>query len=530
MSSLYSLLNACQAEQETVATETRKRLVLWDKWLQPISDASAVGGEPDYNDDFEKIREEVDKLSGADAMLICELAEKLLVNTVKDIRIVTWYCWAKLHSEGESGLADGLELLAGLIERFGTQLYPQRDRSRKAALEWLAGSRLLNSLTLFPQVVKTDARRTAGALLLLSEATDAYPSEMRPELGALYSALEFRLMSAGGMDAVVPQVTADKEPTASHATSIPVISDIKSGSALLEQGRILARYLREQPGGWLAAHHLMKSLRHDTILVLPALEASGCTCIEPPKADRRALLKRLYLQQNWTELLDNADSMLSRGSNQVWMDLMWYTHQALLKSGQQVLAEIVVADLKGLLIRLPGLEALAFKDGTPFADEVTLSWIQQEVMSHAGGWGGDVVSGAANLADNDILQLESEALALADSSSVEKALDWLQNRPGVLTARQKWLLRLLMARVAEQYGKNELAIYLLDELNSQAGGLTLAQWEPVLLFEVRARHLKLLRMKAGRSETDKQQLNGQMDTLLSGLIQLDPARAAILCG
>jgi predicted component of type VI protein secretion system len=29
------------------------------------------------------------------------------------------YCWAKLHREGEQGLAEGLELLAGLLERFG---------------------------------------------------------------------------------------------------------------------------------------------------------------------------------------------------------------------------------------------------------------------------------------------------------------------------------------------------------------------------------------------------------------------------
>jgi hypothetical protein len=34
--------------------------------------------------------------------------------------------------------------------------------------------------------------------------------------------------------------------------------------------------------------------------------------------------------------------------------------------------------LQGLLARLIGLEGLAFNDGTPFADEVTLNWIQQQ--------------------------------------------------------------------------------------------------------------------------------------------------------
>ncbi|GJH59367.1 hypothetical protein ECZC03_48070 [Escherichia coli] len=39
-----------------------------------------------------------------------------------------------------------------------------------------------------------------------------------------------------------------------------------------------------------------------------------------------------------------------------------------------------------MLLRLPGLETLAFNDGTPFADEVTLSWIQQQVMECGERW------------------------------------------------------------------------------------------------------------------------------------------------
>ncbi|MGA9618009.1 MAG: type VI secretion system domain-containing protein, partial [Serratia proteamaculans] len=169
-------------------------------------------------------------------------------------------------------------------------------------------------------------------------------------------------------------------------------------------------------------------------------------------------------------------------------------------------------------------------DGTPFADEVTLNWIQQSVMETVGGWSAETVAAPGTGADDDILQLEPEAVALADSEGTDAALNWLQNRPGITTARQQWLLRLLMGRIAEQYGKNELATHLFSELGSQAEGVTLAQWEPGLLFEVRARHLKLLRMKAGRNESDKTRLQPEMEQLLAGLIALDPARAAVLCG
>lgn len=184
----------------------------------------------------------------------------------------------------------------------------------------------------------------------------------------------------------------------------PVLSNITSGQDLLAQARTLTAYLRVQPDGWLAAHRLMKSLRHDTLTIIPAPDAEGKTRIEPPRADQRAMLKRLYLQQSWSEILEQADSTFSRGANHLWLDLQWYIHQALVRSGQDVLADIIIADLKGLLRRLTGLETLAFNDGTPFADEVTLNWINQSVLDDMSVWQDEPVS-AASGADNDILAL-----------------------------------------------------------------------------------------------------------------------------
>ncbi|HCN5599924.1 TPA: type VI secretion system domain-containing protein [Escherichia coli] len=95
--------------------------------------------------------------------------------------------------------------------------------------------------------------------------------------------------------------------------------------------------------------------------------------------------------------------------------------------------------------------------------------------------------------------------------------------------RSNWLLRLLMARVAEQTGKNDLALHLLAELDERATRLTLSQWEPELVFEVKARRLKLLRMKSAKTESDRVRLQPDMEHLLAGLIAIDAARAAVLC-
>lgn len=51
-----------------------------------------------------------------------------------------------------------------------------------------------------------------------------------------------------------------------------------------------------------------------------------------------------------------------------------------------------------------------------------------------------------------------------------------------------------------------------EEINKLSGA------DPALLFEVKARRLKLVRMKVVRSESDKARLMPEMETLLSGLI------------
>lgn len=196
MSILQNLVAASQLDESVLRQQARSRQAQWQSWLAPISDAQPTGDDPGYDDDFQRIRDEVNKISGVDTELICQLAGQLLVTT-KDIRIVTYYCWARLHQDGEAGLADGLELLAGLLQRYGMQLYPQRDRSRKAALEWLAGTRILDSLSLFPEVVREDARRTVGALLLIDDCLTTEPETSRPDLQALWGALESRLIKGG---------------------------------------------------------------------------------------------------------------------------------------------------------------------------------------------------------------------------------------------------------------------------------------------------------------------------------------------
>lgn len=463
---------------------------------------------------------------------LCELARKCLCECAKDIRVVTWYVQARLSRDGEKGLAEGLLLLVAMLTRYGQACHPQRPVARKAALEWLNSAKVIDALLLWPEVDRNDAGLTAGAINLLQSAVADWPEAEKPSFAGLCTALENRLARSGGMEALVPQNSSaqdhGREPA--HSDS-PQLSAVKSGRDLLDQAKLLSRWLSEQPQGWLASHRLIKTVRWDTVNQIPPLDSSGRTRLVPPKPEYRAQLKRLYLQKNWTELVEQASQMYCEGVNHFWFDLQWYLWQGLSHAGQpwDTWTDSVLCDLRLLLKRLPGLEGLAWNDGTPFADEVTTAWIAEKV-NEEGLMYGDELATVVNGPADDVLLLESEAMEKGDTEGPEAALTWLQSRPGMDTPRHRWLIRLLMARVAEQYGRNEMALHLLGELTICAPQLTLGDWEPGLLFEIHARRLKLLRLKAGRSESDKARLMPEMESLIAGLIAIDPARAMVLCG
>lgn len=537
MSLLDTLISSCfEHDTEKAQQLTQQQIALWDRWLLPITPNSPTGEDPSYADDFERMKEEVNKLSGADTELICLLAENLLLNVCKDVRVVTYYIWARLHKEGEHGLADSLGLLAGLLTRYHTTLLPGRSAGRKSALEWLSGQRVLNSLSLYPEVDHNAFSRIIAHLATIEAEFATWDEADKPALAGLYRALEKRLAQSGGTQSLVPQNMGQTGTNNSHSALSDALQNtpsetIQSGRELSDHSKMLASYLRSRSHGWLAGHRLMKVVRWDTLYQLPPQNHQECTRLSPPRPEARAQLKRLYLQQHWGELVEQADKLFAEGVNHFWLDVQWYLYQALSKlpAPWNTWSDIIKHDLKQFLTRLPGLEKLYWEDGTPFADEVTLSWIKQQVMEENFDTMQGLSTSFSHRTDDElILALEAEAIIQADNEGIDAALKWLQYRPDITTPRQNWLVRLMMARVAEQFARHDLALNLLRELDKNAASLSLAQWEPDYIFEVKARQLHLYRTKIQRNVSDKTRIEQHMEQLLRELTAIDPVRSAIL--
>lgn len=515
-----NLLNALFGTRAP-ADLARTAVARWEPWLQPIRPDAPAGDDPGYDDDFLAIKDEVARLSDVNDTLIVDAAERLLQRTAKDARVAVYYIYARMRRDGAEGIASGFELLSALVDRFGSQLLPARPERRKAALEWLAGATFTDRLDRVQGLAGMPLERTLSALALILERTAQWEAPARPALDALFRRFEGRVEAPSAECAV-----AQPEPAPVALAS----GEVSSARDLLDRARQMALFLREQPHGYLAAYRLLRCVRWDTLTEVPPHEASGKTRLVAPRAELRAQLRRLLLQKQWPELLDRIERAFAEGANHFWIDLQYYafTAQDQAGGGYAPVRDLLATDCALMLERLPGLEQLAFADGTPFADDTTLEWIARHATVRDIERGEAVAPVALASASTDWAETEAQAADLAAQQSLDTAFAWLQSLPAPDGERDRFIRQLVMARVAARADRPDTALHLLSALEAAFARFQLAAWEPTLVFEARQQLLRLLKARMTRKDADKAAIAQRIDTLTADLIALDPARAVAI--
>ncbi|QYD71772.1 type VI secretion system protein TssA [Paraburkholderia edwinii] len=521
---------------------SRDRLNAWDAWLQPFkplaitgeSSAAQNGGsagrDPGYEDAFFELKDEASKLSGIDDALIVRHCEQLTKETGKDLRVAAYYAQARLRQDGPAGFADGLELVAALVDRFGESILPARAEAKKGALDMLATTRMLGILDSRGEFAPEDLERAIAALDVLIARTSVWPETARPNLQPLVARFERNDDPARNDNAE----SAASQPDLAVA-GVPTASTISSARDLLDQTRALTNWLRKQEDGYLSSARVARSIRWDTLHDLPPAAANGRTRLVAPRAEVRQQLKRLVLQKQWYELLERVEGALMEGANHLWFDLQYFQHVALdhIGSPYDRWRELLRADFALFLERLPAIERLAFEDGTPFADDTTREWIARHAVVR-NLEAGDSVTPLPVSVDHeagtagDWPEIEAQARDIAAADGIEAAFVWLDALPGLRTGRQRYLQRLVMARIADHSGHADAALALLAELDASARAVPLARWEPALMFEVKHHLVRMLKAQSQRKDADKPALARRVGDLQAELTVLDPARALAL--
>ncbi|WP_296657078.1 type VI secretion system protein TssA [Paraburkholderia sp.] len=537
---LGELFRSLFPARENAGELARARLDAWAPWLQPLAGETSigeddvsrgVGRDPGYEDAFFALRDEAGKLSGIDERLIVRSCEQLLKETGKDLRLAGHYAFARLRLDGPAGFADGLELAAALVDRFGEAVLPVRAEAKKGALDMLATTRVLDLLDSRGPFAPEDLERALAALDVLLTLTGAWPDAARPNLLPLVS--RFERKDATERSDAAAEVAPLPPAAASHASS--PVNSITSAQELLAQVRTMATWLRGGEGGYLAAVRLVRCVRWDAVHEVPSSNAASHTRLAEPRAELRQQLKRLVLQKQWHELLERVEGAFMEGVNHLWFDLQYFQHAALDQVGAPYSAwrELLRADFALFLDRLPGIERLSFSDGTPFADDTTLEWIARHAVVRNLEAGESVVplpvsAQSEEGGTGDWPEIEAQARDLAARDGIEAAFAWLEALPGLKSDRHRYLQRLVMARLADHAGRAETALALLAELDASAMSLPLARWDPALAFEVKHQLFRALKTVSNRKDADKPALARRIGELQGEMTVLDPARALLL--
>jgi len=112
---------------------------------QPIAGAQPAGNEVREEPVFELLEAEVAKLASPvhsvtmDWNKVTQWSTELLSTKGKDLLVACYLTGGLLEARGLYGLADGLKVLADMLETYWDTLYPglKRMRGRRNALQWL---------------------------------------------------------------------------------------------------------------------------------------------------------------------------------------------------------------------------------------------------------------------------------------------------------------------------------------------------------------------------------------------------------
>lgn len=366
------------------------------------------------------------------------LAAELLRVRGKDLLVGCYLAGALLQTGGAAGLRCGLEIVGDLVERHWDAMSPpvSRMRARRGALQWLvdrvdamhdAGAAACGGACSAELVAQLRAAaRRIDALLAerdddaptmravhafaerlpvevvevadeadVAEATeaadvaetaetaetaeaDAHGSTGGPAAEIAIAAAEQALIDPAGRAA--PSAGTDTNANADAARQ-PARLDEAAGreralADALAQLHCVATAFAQADWADARGFRLRRVACWSSVCALPETDAeNGRTRIAAPSASIVGAAKNIDGDGEPVAAVRFAEAHAQ--AFPLWLDLQRIAARALARAGgdgADARREVETA-VRALLARLPGLDALTFADGTPFADDATRAWL-----------------------------------------------------------------------------------------------------------------------------------------------------------
>lgn len=525
----------------------------------PIEGDKPAGIDVRYEPEFEALQNEIDKLGSPTASgqvdwdRIVATAAKIIETRSKDLTVASYLAVGLVRTAGAVGLDQGVQVLKDLVETFWDQLYPakKRMRGRLGALTWWLEKtetelqkldikkplpadqvqRMLDNLkaidaVLLEKMPEPPVLRPVQRMVERFEVEQAAPPEAAPK-----PALQEPAASA---TADRPEYKAEPGPAqAPPAASRPAPAVVETPESITnarEAGRAVDAALQKirQASAVMLTADLKKPLAYRLrrmaawakVDILPP-SSDGATQIPPPPAQVLDTFSQLQEAGNTRAFIETAEQKLSQFI--FWFDLNRMTAEGLndLGADHGRAHDEVCRETAAFLQRLPGIEALCFSDGMPFADPQTRDWLKG--LGRSGG-----VRAAASVdttanGDGPIRAKLLEAKAMARKKQLAEGVKLLQHhmrRCDSRSVRLRW--RLAIIQVLLSVKKTKAALPHTQQVLQEIDAFRLETWDPDLALEA----LSIVWQTLDAQNADEHKI--QAAQLVQRIAGIDPVTALSL--
>lgn len=463
----------------------------------PISGKNPAGEDVTYDDDFQRMKAEVDQIAsasstGVDFKELARLGEIILASKSKDLRVAAFFVMALERTRGLSGLAEGLLGIEMLIDNYWDEMYPplKRIAGRQNALQSMS-DRVKDWIA--SRTPDADDRqhleRALESVRRLQTVTMERMGERAPAISGLSQAIEELLRKAPRPAHEEEATTASDVRAAKSATTVQArtpevvtatssdgtLSDSDLERSLLQIARILTDVDRSDP----LAYRLTRMAMWGRIDAEPPSE-NARTMIPPPDEQRFTYLQGLLERKELSALVTKAEDEFVEMP--LWLDLQRMVGSALDGLGHSAARNAVVIETWLLLKRIPGLMKLCFSDGTPMAAAATRTWyeVQTGAMVGVSPNGTNASAGDGGQLDA-IYQKAREELGEGDLPAAVALLQQKAAKDG--SGESSFRRRLMLGRLLLDGGRPAVARPILEGLTAEFDRYDLRSWNPALAFE-----------------------------------------------
>jgi type VI secretion system protein VasJ len=484
--------------------------------LTSINESSSCGSDFKYEDSFLAIESEIDKsnsmLEGVttDWSKVLYDSQKLLQTSTKDTKIFCWWIYAIWKQENFIGLEKALKLFNTLLRTYEDKLFPKSKKVKLSSLNWL--EELLNEEILDERGSLSIAVNVETFIPIFNELEISFALTVKEEVPVFrklnsafqreFKAQDIKVSPTSIAPIVSQNISVEINEINSDSDAAKILRTLKKNATLLHT------YYRGQDSSDIRSIRLVRILSWLEIDSLP-IDEDGKTPLNPPSQMSTNAIDELIVENKLDEALDSLESLISLSP--FWLEGHFIAFNLLIEMGHETCALEVKNALVSFVKADDSILKLSFKDSTPFASIKLKNWLVESM--------GEVVSNSSTECKVDEKeQIIEKAYALAKKKQIKEAMALLQSHHSTAVNREeKFHWRLANASLAVEFGKNSVALALLEELKRDIDRYSLDEWKPELAAKVFYLYLN----NFNRTQVDIEDIN----TVYARLCKIDIKQA-----